>query len=219
MVRIKKPWRLLRIGGSVDQQSAPDPSSTGPSALLSQNLSNISVTAEELVKYLGEDIELFDIESVSEVDHERLQELKALGERWESSRIDSRAPGVREWRTDSKTAQLVQIACHASNAIRPRPSAAPAKPLGTDEFKKIGSINSGLSGMVKKVISLYYYGTAGGGVVAVCVRAGGRWGDWVINGGFMMSDVEGFIVSWIKANFPNSFDGMVLAQLGEMLIS
>lgn len=155
------------------------------------------------MKYLGEDIDLFDIDSVREADHVRLQQLKAVGESWgPSSRVDIEAPGVTGWKADPKTAQMIQIACHASNAIRPKPSSAPPKPPGTEEFSKIESIGSSLSGTVKKSISLYYCGTAGEGVVVVCVKAAGRWGDWVINGGFRMLDVDkDFIVSWSET-FP-----------------
>lgn len=197
MAKIKKPWgKAFHIGGILAQKSAEDPSSTGPSALSAQNSANFFDTAEQLIKYLGEDIDLFDIDSIKEDDHERLIALTRLGEQWESSRIDIKAPGVNEWRTDPKTAQLVQIACHASNAIRPKPSDAPAKPLGTDEFRKICSISSGLSGTVKKAITLYYCGAGGEGVVVVCVRAAGKLGDRIISGGFKALEVEkDFIVS------------------------
>jgi hypothetical protein len=197
MVKFKTPWgKAFRAGGIIAQGSVNGPSATETSTLSAQNSANFYITAEELIKYLGEDIDLFDIDSVSEADNERLLALKALGEEWESSRIDVRGPGVNEWRTDSKTARLVQISCHASNAIRPNPSEAPVKPLGTDEFRKICSISSGLSGTVKKAITLYYCGAAGEGVVVVCVRAAGKWGDWIINGGFTTLEVEkDFIVS------------------------
>jgi hypothetical protein len=101
------------------EQSAGS-SSTGPSALSAQNLANSSITAKQLVEYLGEDIDLFEIDSVSEADHVRLQQLKAAGEQWgQSSRIDIQGSGLREWKADPNTAQLVQIACHTSNVIRP----------------------------------------------------------------------------------------------------
>lgn len=74
------------------------------------------------MNFLGEDIDLFDIDSIRQAEHVRLQELKALGEQWENLRIDVRSPGVYEWGTDPRRVQLVQIASHASNAIRPRPS-------------------------------------------------------------------------------------------------
>jgi len=51
-----------------------------------QSLANFSVTAEQLVKYLGENIDLFEIYSVSEADHVQLQQLIALGEQWGNAR-------------------------------------------------------------------------------------------------------------------------------------
>jgi hypothetical protein len=183
--------------GVLSTEKSRDPSSAGPSALSAQNLANSSVTAQQLAEYLGEDIDLSELNSVSEAEHERLRQLKTLGEQWgERSRINVRAPGVREWHAEPDTAQLVQIACHASNAVRPKPSSAPPKPPGTEEFSKIESISSALSGMVKKGISVYYCETVGMRVVVVCVRAARRLGDWVINGGFRMLDVDrDFIVS------------------------
>jgi hypothetical protein len=185
--------KLLRAG-ELSTEISRDSSSVGPSA---QTLGNASITAQQLVEYLGDDIDLSELNSISDVEHARLRQLKTLGEQWgEISRINVRAPGVREWHAVPDTAHLVQIACHASNAVRPKPSPAPPKPPGTEEFSKIENLSSGLSGMVKKGITLYYCETAGMRVVVVCVRAARRLGDWVINGGFKMLDVDrDFIVS------------------------
>jgi hypothetical protein len=195
--------KFFSAGSYSAEESAKGPSATGPSALSAQNSSNSSHTAEQLVAYLGYDIDLFDIDSVKEADHVRLQQLKAVGEQWgEASRIDVEGPGVRGWGADSAAAQLVQIACHAANVIRPKPSPALKKPPGTDRFLKLQDVDSSLPAMVEKGVSLYYCETAGKGVVVVCVRAGGTWKDWVINGGFGMSEVErSFIVSWSDAFF------------------
>jgi hypothetical protein len=73
---------------STDPSAQSQPTS-GRSAPWAENYSNSSVTADDLIQYLGDDIDLFDVNSVNDDESERLHQLKAVGERWPNSRVNA----------------------------------------------------------------------------------------------------------------------------------
>ncbi|KAH0545445.1 hypothetical protein FGG08_000446 [Glutinoglossum americanum] len=189
---------VLTHSAPVVRPFAQGPSASRPSTPSADNSFGASTTGRELLEYLGEDSEdLFEPESLSEADHERLQDLKGLGESWRNSRVDVRGG---EWRWASlhsppSVAPFIHLASHASNAIRPKPSPAPDIPPGTSSFQLIKHIDSSALGVVKAT-SLYRatITSTGEEVVVVVVRACGGIGDWVIDGNMGMAAVEGDII-------------------------
>jgi hypothetical protein len=182
---------LFRVGRHSADALDNSPSQTDYSALSAQTSKDASQTLATLEEYLGENIDLFEADSVSDADHIRLQHLKGLGERWEDdARIDITGPGVKQWRSDPKTAHLVHVACHAANKIRVKASPAPPNPPGAKDWTKVATIGSSMMNFSQKEICLYSCSIAGDRYIVVCVRAAGSYADWMINGGFRMSEVE-----------------------------
>ena len=89
--------RIIHTSGPSAEYIAKGPSATGRSAPSAANSANSSVTADELAEYLGGDIDLFSLGSVSEADHERQVQLKRVGEGWSNSRVDVGREGEWKW--------------------------------------------------------------------------------------------------------------------------
>lgn len=101
------------------------------------------------------------------------------------------------------TTSLIHLASHACNAVRPKPSAAPAVPPGSSSFQRIDQLHSSLLSTAKA--TSFYRATTKSGpegeeetVIVVVVRANGglKLMDWMINGNFQWEGVgEDIIVS------------------------
>lgn len=89
--------RFIHTSGPSAEYIAQGPSATGRSAPSAANSANSSATADQLAEYLGDDIDLFSLGSVSEADHERQVQLKRAGERWSNSRVDVGRAGQWRW--------------------------------------------------------------------------------------------------------------------------
>ncbi|KAI9775386.1 MAG: hypothetical protein M1839_001241 [Geoglossum umbratile] len=179
-------------------------STVGRSAPSAENWSKSLVTADELARYLGDDIDLFDVNSVNEPKSERLRQLKAVGEGWTNSRADVR---VGEWKCSHATAALIHLASHASNAIRPSPSQSHPLPPDSSDFRRIAQIGPSTFGTVKAT-SLYQTSIRLGPgdeeetVIVVTVRANAGLMDWVVNGNFELAQVEEGIIVRSTLPFP-----------------
>lgn len=80
--------------GPSAEKSAQSSPSGNRSAPWAQNSANSIATAKELVDQLGDDVDLLDLGSVNEPESERLQQLKAVGEKWSNSRVEVKG---EEW--------------------------------------------------------------------------------------------------------------------------